>query len=67
MYEGDYADDRFNGFGKMTYCSGDIYEGEFKDNKMHGKGDGIDFHRCLLILIIRQVLFPNGRYIRGLL
>lgn len=23
----------------MTYCSGDIYEGEFKDNRMHGKGD----------------------------
>jgi hypothetical protein len=38
VYEGDYKDDKFNGWGQMTYCSGDMYEGEFLNNKMNGKG-----------------------------
>jgi hypothetical protein len=37
-YEGAYADGKKNGVGKMTYPNGDIYHGEWKDNKMEGEG-----------------------------
>mmetsp|Transcript_15842 Transcript_15842/g.23850 ORF Transcript_15842/g.23850 Transcript_15842/m.23850 type:complete len:231 (-) Transcript_15842:87-779(-) len=37
-YEGNYKDGARNGVGKMTYPNGDIYEGEWLDNKMHGEG-----------------------------
>jgi len=37
-YEGDWVDDKMEGFGIYTYANGDIYEGEFKDNKHHGYG-----------------------------
>ncbi len=29
---------RKNGFGKNTFASGNIYEGEIKDDKRNGKG-----------------------------
>ena len=38
-YEGDYNEEgKKHGKGKMTYVNGDIYEGDFKDNKMNGVG-----------------------------
>lgn len=33
-YEGNYKDGIRSGFGKMTFPSGDIYEGEWLDNKV---------------------------------
>lgn len=37
-YEGNYKDGLRCGVGRMVYPSGDIYEGEWLDNKMHGEG-----------------------------
>ena len=31
-------DDKRSGKGKMTYANGDVYEGDFMNNKFHGKG-----------------------------
>ena len=33
-YEGFYVNGRRNGFGKMVYPNGDIYEGEWVENKV---------------------------------
>lgn len=37
-YEGDWVEDKMQGFGIYYYANGDIYEGEFYDNKHHGFG-----------------------------
>lgn len=37
-FEGIYKDGARNGFGRMVYPNGDVYEGEWVDNKMHGEG-----------------------------
>jgi hypothetical protein len=37
-YEGEFADDLYNGKGKIEFASGAIYEGDFYDNKFHGFG-----------------------------
>ena len=37
-YEGDFKDDKKNGFGKEKSSDGTIYIGEFKDNQKHGQG-----------------------------
>ena len=34
-YEGEFADDLYNGKGKIEFASGAIYEGDFYDNKFH--------------------------------
>lgn len=36
--EGHYLKGYLNGFGKVQYKSGSVYEGEFKKNKRHGQG-----------------------------
>ena len=38
-YEGNYKDGLKNGYGKMVFPSGDVYEGMWVDNKMHGEGN----------------------------
>ena len=37
-YEGDWVDDKQEGFGRYTFTSGAVYSGEWKAGKMHGKG-----------------------------
>lgn len=37
-YEGDWVDDKMQGYGVYTYPNGDYYIGEFFDNKHHGFG-----------------------------
>ena len=37
-YEGMWKNDQFHGVGKKTFENGDTYEGDFRQNKMHGKG-----------------------------
>lgn len=38
-YEGDFVDGQFHGYGKYYFAdSGKLYEGEFKNNNMDGKG-----------------------------
>ena len=38
FYEGEWANDKFNGFGKEGLPNGNIYEGYFKDGQRHGEG-----------------------------
>ena len=37
-YEGQWKDNKMDGYGKYFYPNGTIYEGYFKDNKRHGVG-----------------------------
>lgn len=37
-YEGNYKDGMKHGFGTMKFPTGDLYEGEWFENKMHGEG-----------------------------
>ena len=37
-YTGNYKDGMRHGVGRFVYPNGDIYEGEFFENKMHGEG-----------------------------
>lgn len=37
-YEGNYKDGLKDGYGKMVYPNGDIYEGNWVENKMEGEG-----------------------------
>lgn len=38
-YDGTFSNDVISGTGKMTYETGDIYVGRFKENKKHGPGE----------------------------
>ena len=37
-FEGEFYDNKRNGFGKLICTDGEIYEGEWKDDKKHGYG-----------------------------
>lgn len=37
-YEGDWKEDKMEGFGVYQYSNGDVYEGEWKDNLHQGYG-----------------------------
>ena len=37
-YEGEYEDEKWNGYGIKRNPDGSSYEGYFKDNKPNGKG-----------------------------
>ena len=36
VYEGEFKNNKANGYGFMTWLYGKRYEGEFKDDKIHG-------------------------------
>ncbi len=38
VHDGLYLNGKKNGFGKCTWSNGASYEGEYKDDVMHGKG-----------------------------
>ncbi|XP_052260707.1 MORN repeat-containing protein 2-like isoform X3 [Dreissena polymorpha] len=38
VYDGEWADDKMNGVGKLTHHSGAFYAGEFVNNQFHGRG-----------------------------
>lgn len=37
-YDGEYSNGKKHGLGKLTYPNGDVYQGQFKENKLHGEG-----------------------------
>ena len=37
-YEGEFKDDKMNGYGIYTFVDGEQYKGEFKDDNMNGQG-----------------------------
>ena len=37
-YEGEYVEGKMRGYGKMKYLNGDMYIGNWSDNKFHGLG-----------------------------
>ena len=39
VYEGEFADDLFHGFGTQTFSNGIKYIGQFEKGKRHGKGE----------------------------
>lgn len=38
VYEGDFLNGKFNGYGQLTYSNGDIYIGSMNKGKKEGKG-----------------------------
>jgi hypothetical protein len=36
FYEGDWIKDRYDGIGEAHFANGDIYVGEFENDKRHG-------------------------------
>lgn len=38
VYEGEYVNDKKEGYGVFKWASGNVYEGMFKDDERHGKG-----------------------------
>lgn len=38
VYEGDFVNDKYEGYGKYTWEDSDVYEGEWKDGERNGKG-----------------------------
>ncbi|XP_053239506.1 MORN repeat-containing protein 2 isoform X1 [Podarcis raffonei] len=38
IYQGNWKNDKMNGFGRLEHPSGAVYEGEFYNNMFHGTG-----------------------------
>ena len=38
QYEGNYVDDKKDGYGVYTYPDGRCYKGQWKNGKQHGEG-----------------------------
>ena len=39
IFEGNFMNDTFHGYGKFTFPSNDVYIGEWKEGKMDGEGE----------------------------
>lgn len=37
-YDGEWKNDKADGFGSLYYANNDIYEGEWKNSKKNGRG-----------------------------
>ena len=37
-YDGDWVEDKMDGYGRYQFTSGAVYQGEWKTGKMHGEG-----------------------------
>ena len=60
-YDGEFIDDKFEGFGKYFSKNGGYYIGEWRGNKPHGKGK---------LLLNKGYIFKNdilldGKYLNG--
>lgn len=42
-YEGEYKEDKKDGFGTYTWADGKKYSGEWRNSKRHGKGIYISY------------------------
>ena len=36
--QGEFAANKYHGYGTFTFPDGSVYEGSFENNQMHGKG-----------------------------
>jgi MORN repeat len=57
-YEGIYVEGKKAGYGKMTYPNGDVYTGEWKDNRCHGHGK-LHLHNVLWRLNLMCCVLTN--------
>lgn len=39
MYDGEYADDKKNGYGEFRWASGNVYKGLYENDERHGQGE----------------------------
>ena len=53
MYRGNWQDNKRNGHGKCEYVNGDIFDGEW----INDKPNGMDF---ILLLLLLLLLFTSG-------
>ena len=54
LYEGEWFNDKFDGYGKYISKDGSYYEGQFKNGLRHGKGKLI----CNEIILF-EAIFNN--------
>jgi hypothetical protein len=45
IYEGQFVDDKWWGYGRAIYADGRYHEGYFKNDRKNGQGRGIRFDR----------------------
>ena len=50
LYDGNYKDDKKDGYGTGTYDNGDTWSGQWKDDKKNGEG---------------TLLYTNGKKFEG--
>ena len=57
-YEGNFANDKFNGYGEYYHDDGWCYKGYFKDSVEHGEGIRYDKKGK----IVQKGIWENGEY-----
>lgn len=59
---GEYKNDHRNGYGKYYWSDGEYYEGEWKDDLMHGL---INYILILKIIGYGIYIWPDGKKYSG--